>query len=78
MQGITFATPSLETSAMPKQDQIDVMVNQATASIVCSYLEHMNKALEKDVSKSESGAAFITPSELASLINTVQSALKGI
>ena len=78
MLGITFATPSLATSAMAKQDQNDFMVNQATAAIVCSYLEHMNKALEKDISTSERGVAFISTSELASLINTVQSALKGV
>jgi hypothetical protein len=76
MQGITFSTPSLATSAMSKQDQIDILLNQATAVIVCSYLEHMNKALDKDVSRSDTGSAFITPSELTSLIKDVRLALR--
>lgn len=77
MEGFTFAAPSLATSAMSKQDQMDILLNQATAIIVCSYLEHMNKALDKEVSRSDTGSAFITPSELTSLIKDVQLALKG-
>lgn len=77
MEGFAFAAPSLATSEMSKQDQMDILLNQATAIIVCSYLEHMNKALDKEVSRSDTGSAFITPSELTSLINEVQLALKG-
>jgi len=75
MKGFTFAAPTLATAEMSKKDQIDILLNQATAAIVCSYLEHMNKALEKDVSRSETGAAFITSSELASLIKEIKLAL---
>lgn len=76
MEGFTFATPSLASSAMSKQDQLDILLNQSTAVIVCSYLEHMNKALDKEVSKSDTGSAFITPSELTSLIKEIQLALR--
>lgn len=47
MQSITFAVPTLATAQMARQDQIDVQVNQATAAIVCCYLEHMNTAINK-------------------------------
>jgi hypothetical protein len=35
---------------MARQDQIDVQLNQATAAIVCCYLEHMNTAINKGIS----------------------------
>jgi len=63
---------------MSRQDQIDAMVNQATAAIICSYLEHMNTALNKDLTTATTGTAFITESELGSLINTVQGALRNV
>ena len=47
MQSITFAFPTLTTAQMTRQDQIDVTVNQATAAIVCCFLEHMNVAINK-------------------------------
>jgi hypothetical protein len=78
MQSITFAAPSLGTAAMGRQDQIDAMVNQSTAAIVCSYLEHMNTAINKELSTNVRGTAFITESELSSLINTVQTALRTV
>ena len=42
MDKVTFALPTLATAEMSRQDQIDLIVNQATAAIVCKYLEHMN------------------------------------
>lgn len=49
MQSITFAVPTLATSEMSRQDQIDIVVNQAAAGIICCYLEHMNTAIEKGI-----------------------------
>ncbi|MFM1798444.1 MAG: hypothetical protein RLZZ117_722 [Cyanobacteriota bacterium] len=63
---------------MSRQDQIDLIVNQATASIVCAYLEHMNTAINKGLTSSTQGTAFITATELGSLINTVQTALRTV
>jgi len=58
MQSITFAVPALATAQMTRQDQIDILVNQATAAIVCCYLEHMNAAINKGIT----GAAIgVTP-----------------
>jgi len=50
MQSITFAVPVLATAQMTRQDQIDAQLNQATAAIVCCYLEHMNTAINKGIS----------------------------
>jgi len=50
MQSITFAVPTLATAQMGTQEQIDIGVNQATAAIVCCYLEHMNTAINKGIS----------------------------
>jgi len=83
MQSITFATPTLTTAQMTRQDQIDILVNQATAAVVCCYLEHMNTAINKGIPGATSttttgtaaGTAFITTTELVTLINNVQGAL---
>ena len=84
MQSITFATPTLTTAQMNRQDQIDVLVNQATAAIVCCYLEHMNTAINKGIPGATStttpgsATAFLTPAELVTLINNVQGALVSV
>jgi len=80
MQSITFATPTLTTTQMSKQDQIDILVNQATAAVVCCYLEHMKPAINKGIPGAVStagpqGTAFLTTTELVTLINNVQGAL---
>lgn len=75
MQSITFSVPVLAASQMSKQDQIDIVVNQATASIVCCYLEHMNTFINKG---STGSAIFFEVSELVALINSVQGALRTI
>jgi Ca2+/H+ antiporter len=69
MQSITFAVPTLATASMTKADQMDIVLNQATVVIVCSYLEHMNKVLDKGLTTSPTGAAFLILSELVSLID---------
>ncbi len=86
MQSITFAVPTLTTAQMARQDQIDILVNQATAAVVCCYLEHMNAAINKGIpgatntitSTGASTVGFITTSELVGLINEVQSALRTV
>ena len=84
MQSITFATPTLTAAQMNRQDQIDISVNQAVAAVVCCYLEHLNTAIEKGISGAtstsagSSGTAFLTRSELVTLINDVQGALRTV
>lgn len=86
MQSITFATPTLATAQMNRQDQIDILVNQAAAAVVCCYLEHLNTAIEKGIpgatatttSTGASQAGFLTTTELVTLINDVQGALRTV
>jgi hypothetical protein len=75
MQNITFALPTLATGGMSAADQRDIVLNQATAVIIGEYLGHMNTAINKGIATT---AYFFTQSELVSLINDVQSALKSI
>ena len=77
MDGVKFALPTLATGSMSKADQVDVLLNQATAVIICCYLEHMNKAMEKDIGTTN-GVNFINTTELVTLIDNVQAALKSI
>jgi hypothetical protein len=80
MQNITFALPTVATAGMSASDQRDVLLNQATAVIVAEYLGHMNAAIEKGLvpPPAANPNSFISPSELVTLINDVQAALKGI
>lgn len=90
MQNITFAVPTLSTAEMTRQDQVDILVNQVTAAIVCCYLEHMNAAINKGIAGAATAIpptaanpsaytiGFITTTELVSLINDVQGALRNI
>jgi tRNA C32,U32 (ribose-2'-O)-methylase TrmJ len=78
MESVTFAVPSLGTADMARQDQIDIVVNQAAAAIVCCYLEHMNTAIEKADTFSTASAQFLSTTELTALINSVQQALRNI
>ena len=77
MDGVKFALPTLATGSMSKADQVDVLLNQATAVIICCYLEHMNKAMEKDIGTTN-GVNFINTTELVTLIDNVQAVLKSI
>ena len=81
MQGIKFSHPTLTTLQMSRQDQIDVSVNQATAAIVCCYLEHMNAAIAKEIfgpGVDSTGFPFITTTEIVTLVNNIQAALRTI
>ena len=67
-----FALPSIGTDAMSRNDQGALIVNQATAAIVSNYLEHA-----ATINTNNGGLAFsYTQSELISLINEVQTALR--
>ena len=81
MDKVTFALPTLATTEMSRQDQIDLIVNQATAAIVCCYLEHMNaviQAVPPTTAPLSSHLQVLTSSELVSLINDVQGALRTV
>lgn len=91
METLNFSMPQIGVAAMSKQDQIDVTVNQATAAIICCYLEHCNTAINKGIvgATSTSGGptatipsgtsvGFIDVNELTALINNVQAALKAV
>jgi hypothetical protein len=83
MQSITFAVPTLATAAMSRQDQIDLVANQAAAAIICCYLEHMNAviAVQSPTGAIGGPTAFqqvLSPAELVALINDVQAALRTI
>ena len=67
-----FVLPTKGTSEMSKDDQGALLVNQATAIIISSYLDHAAKvnAVNPQVSLQ------YRHSELIALINDVQDALK--
>jgi len=73
MQGIRFAVPTLPTAQMVRQDQIDIVVNQAAAAIICAWLEHITAAMNKG-----SFSGFISDAGLVQVINDVQAALHTI
>jgi hypothetical protein len=75
MTSINFAVPVLTSAQMARQDHIDLTVNQATAAIVCCWLEHQNAGVEKGLVNS---LGLTSSSELVSLINAVQGALRTI
>jgi hypothetical protein len=80
MQQVSFSLPTLATAQMPTQDQINVTVNQATAVIVSAYLEHLNKLTEVLTPSTQSSASLsvVSPAELISLINDIQTALRTV
>jgi hypothetical protein len=80
MQNITFTLPTVATAGMSASDQRDVLLNQATAVIVAEYLGHMNAAIAKGLLPpgGPNPNSFISPSELVTLINDVQGAVKSI
>ena len=67
-----FALPTIGTGEMSRNDQGALIVNQATAAIVSAYLEHASK-IHTNVGQAPWA---YTDSELISLINDVQGALK--
>ena len=75
MQSITFALPTLTTAQMTRQDQNDILLNQATAAVVCCYLEHVNASM---AGQAPGAFNFINQAELVSLINDVQAALRTV
>jgi hypothetical protein len=80
MDQVSFSLPTLGTAAMKAQDQINVSANQATAVIVCAYLEHLNKLSLVIPPGSQNTAilSVVSQPELLSLINDVQLALRSV
>jgi len=79
MERISFALPTVGTAGMSRQDQIDVLVNQATTAIVCGYLEHMNAVIAAvPPNLNVAQQQVITPAELVALIDSVQAALRNM
>jgi|GEM_PF-4216598 len=84
MENVTFALPTLGSTAMSPNDQTAVLVNQATAVIVSAWLAHQNVVLETGQRLStgtsqedtERFEATISEAELSSVINSVQNALR--
>lgn len=82
MRNVTFALPEIDTGGMSKDQQIEILNNQATAVIVTSWLRHARAMHESvlnhgwDLDGSTATSFRITPEMLADLINDVQSALK--
>jgi hypothetical protein len=80
MQQVSFSFPTLATAQMPTQDQINATVNQAAAVIICGYLEHLNKLAEviPPGTQNTANISIMGASELITLINDVQTALRTV
>ena len=79
MDQVTFAMPV--SSTMSRQDQIDLLVNQAAAVIISNYLLHLNTVINKAATLTYpyfANEAILSPPELVTLINDVQGALRTI
>ena len=77
---IQFVLPHIASSEMSRDDQGALLVNQATASIIDSYLTYSSAINENLVSNlhnldDRAEQMRISPTELISLINNVQTAL---
>jgi len=70
---VAFALPTLPSGDMSKDDQGALIVNQATAAIVAAWLEHATAIIQTG---SSSGSFHVERSELISLVNDVQEALR--
>ena len=80
-----FALPSIGTDAMSRNDQGALIVNQATAAIVSAYLKYAADVYDSTVNTGNLASntirgrieeMLITASELTSLVDNVQSALR--
>lgn len=80
MDSATFALPTLATAAMARQDQIDLITNQAAAVIISSYLNHLNELVRLSPVNPNVSANLhvVSPAELVTLINDVQGALRTV
>ena len=70
---VAFALPTLSSSDMSKDDQGALIVNQATAAIVSAWLEHATAVVQAG---SQSGSFHVERTELITLVNDVQEALR--
>ena len=74
-----FALPSIGTSQMSRNDQGALIVNQATAVIISAYLKHASETytvLVENGFTNNAGQMRFDSTEIISLINNVQGALK--
>ena len=70
---VAFALPTLSASAMSRDDQGALVVNQATAVIVEAWLEHATALIQAGNQNTE---FTVSKAELVTLINDVQDALR--
>lgn len=85
MDGVRFALPSLGSAAMSTVDQTTLLTNQATAVIVSAWLSHRSVGLQTGKAFSAGDPSddqdrfdqTITEGELSSVVNAVQTALRG-
>ena len=78
MESVTFALPN--TADMSKDEQVALIVNQATAVIVAAWLEYAPKVLpmaDADNSVNE-GYYYVDRRQIGDLIDSVQDALKSL
>lgn len=78
MQSISYALPTINT--ISKQDQIDLLVVQATGAIVSAYIEHLNVGIQKGLRGFEdiNAQGVLNTDEIINLVNSVQVALRTI
>jgi hypothetical protein len=79
VDNFTFALPSIASTGMSKDDQGALIVNQATAVIVASFLNYLAAtypSMKGDTSITDVSLYRINQNELGSLIDAVQDALK--
>jgi hypothetical protein len=75
MEKATFALPTVGSDVMSKDDQGALIVNQATAVIVSAWLAHATALIQTDAGRF-AGPWSVDAAELATLIDSVQDALK--
>jgi hypothetical protein len=85
MESINFALPTVASSGMTRDDQNVLLVNQATAVIVSSWLSHKNVVLQTGTAMPGHlsagdvlSAQIVSEGELVSIINAVQGALRTV
>jgi hypothetical protein len=71
---VAFALPTLSSSDMSKDDQGALIVNQAAAAIIAAWLQHSTALVQAGITAQ--GQFTVTSSDLVTLINEVQDALR--
>jgi hypothetical protein len=79
MEGIQFALPTVSSSAMTKDEQGALIVNQATAIIVAAYLDYLARVYSAIIATpniTDYSLYRVNENEIGPLIDNVQNALK--